>query len=78
MSWDFSTDPDFQEQLDWMAEFVRDEIWPLESIWHELGLDGLSRGDRAAAGAGQGARPVGDAPAAGARRARAWARCAWA
>jgi acyl-CoA dehydrogenase len=43
MSWDFSTDPDFQEQLDWMGEFVREEIWPLESIWPELGLDGLKR-----------------------------------
>src|SRR5437764_12674048 len=41
MSWDFSTDPDFQEQLDWMNEFVRREIWPLETIWRELGLDGL-------------------------------------
>src|SRR6266851_4594838 len=41
MSWDFSTDREYQEQLDWMAEFVRREIWPLESIWHELGLDGL-------------------------------------
>ncbi len=41
MSWDFSTDPDFQEQLDWMGELVRREIWPLEAIWHELGLDGL-------------------------------------
>ena len=25
MSWDFSTDPDFQQQLDWMNEFVRSE-----------------------------------------------------
>src|ERR1700712_3709636 len=41
MSWDFSTDPDFQEQLDWMDELVRREIWPLEAIWHDLGLDGL-------------------------------------
>src|SRR6202035_4605906 len=41
MSWDFSTDPDYQEQLDWMADFVRREIWPLESIWHDLGLEGL-------------------------------------
>src|SRR6201997_2664359 len=41
MSWDFSTDPDFQEQLDWMADFVRREIWPLETIWRELGIDGL-------------------------------------
>jgi acyl-CoA dehydrogenase len=49
VSWDFSTDPDFQEQLDWMAQFVRQEIWPLESVWHELpfggrcGIDGLRR-----------------------------------
>jgi acyl-CoA dehydrogenase len=41
MSWDFSTDPEFQEQLDWMADFVRREIWPLETIWRDLGIDGL-------------------------------------
>ena len=41
MSWDFSTDPDFQAQLDWMNELVRHEIWPLETIWRELGQDGL-------------------------------------
>jgi len=36
MAWDFSTDPDFQEQLDWMAQFVRAEIWPLETLVEEL------------------------------------------
>src|SRR6201993_1843124 len=41
MSWDFSTDPEFQEQLDWMSDFVRREIWPLETIWRQLGIDGL-------------------------------------
>jgi acyl-CoA dehydrogenase len=41
MSWDFSTEPDFQAQLDWMKEFVREEIWPLETIWRELDLEGL-------------------------------------
>jgi acyl-CoA dehydrogenase len=41
MSWDFSTEADFQEQLDWMDELVRTEIWPLETIRHELGIDGL-------------------------------------
>jgi acyl-CoA dehydrogenase len=41
MSWDFSTEPDFQAELDWMNELVREEIWPLEAIWHDLGLDGL-------------------------------------
>ena len=43
MSWDFSTDPEFQEQLDWMREFVRERIWPLETLIDELGYDGLKR-----------------------------------
>src|SRR6478672_8332102 len=43
MSWDFSTDPEFQEQLDWMREFVRERIWPLETLVDELGYDGLKR-----------------------------------
>jgi acyl-CoA dehydrogenase len=41
MAWDFSTDAEFQHQLDWMSAFVKEEIWPLETIVHELGLDGL-------------------------------------
>ena len=32
MAWDFETDPDFQAQLDWMEGFVRDEIFPLETL----------------------------------------------
>ena len=32
MGWDFSTEPEFQAQLDWMRDFVRDEIWPLETL----------------------------------------------
>jgi acyl-CoA dehydrogenase len=36
MAWDFSTEPEFQEQLDWMAAFVREEIWPLEAIFGEF------------------------------------------
>src|SRR4051794_9571174 len=43
MAWDFSTDPDFQEQLDWMAQFVRDEIWPLETLVEELDQPALDR-----------------------------------
>ena len=42
MSWDFSTDPEYEAQLEWMREFVRRDIWPLETIWHELGIDGLT------------------------------------
>ncbi len=30
MAWDFSTEPDFQQKLDWTREFVRDEIKPLD------------------------------------------------
>jgi acyl-CoA dehydrogenase len=39
MPWEFSTDPEFQEQLDWMNTFVREEIWPLETLdltWDQL------------------------------------------
>jgi acyl-CoA dehydrogenase len=32
MAWDFSTEPAFQAELDWMATFVREEIWPLETL----------------------------------------------
>ena len=36
MTWDFSTEPEFEEHLAWMREFVRDEIWPLETVADEL------------------------------------------
>ena len=32
MAWDFETDPEFQVELDWVAEFVRNEIEPLEFV----------------------------------------------
>ncbi len=32
MAWDFSTDPGFEGQLEWMRDFVREEIWPLETV----------------------------------------------
>ena len=43
MPWDFSTEPEFQSKLDWMREFVRERIWPLETLIDELGADGLTR-----------------------------------
>jgi acyl-CoA dehydrogenase len=43
MAWDFSTEPEFQRELDWMNAFVRDQIWPLETLLDELGWDGLTR-----------------------------------
>jgi acyl-CoA dehydrogenase len=33
MAWDFETDPDFQRKLDWMAQFVRAEIEPLDLVF---------------------------------------------
>jgi acyl-CoA dehydrogenase len=32
MTWDFSTEPEFEEKLEWMRGFVRDEIYPLEVL----------------------------------------------
>ncbi len=37
MAWDFSTEPDFQQKLDWMRHFLDEEILPLETLAHELG-----------------------------------------
>ena len=42
MPWDFSTEPEFQEKLDWMRTFVREEIWPLE-VLDEAGRDVILR-----------------------------------
>jgi acyl-CoA dehydrogenase len=32
MAWDFSTEPEFEEKLEWMRSFVRDEILPIETL----------------------------------------------
>jgi acyl-CoA dehydrogenase len=32
MAWDFETDPEFEAQLVWMRSFVREEIFPLETL----------------------------------------------
>ena len=62
MAWDFSTDPEFEAQLEWMRGFVREEIWPIEAIARR-DRAGRARPDRRAAeGAGEGAWPVGRAP----------------
>jgi acyl-CoA dehydrogenase len=41
MAWEFSTEPEFQRELDWMRDFVREEVWPLETL--DLELDQLRR-----------------------------------
>jgi acyl-CoA dehydrogenase len=37
MAWDFSTDAQYEEQLAWMREFVREEVFPIETL--SLGHD---------------------------------------
>jgi acyl-CoA dehydrogenase len=33
MAWDFSTEPDFQEKLDWARQFVADKVEPLDILY---------------------------------------------
>ena len=33
MSWDFSTDTEFEKKLDWVREFVREEVEPLDVLF---------------------------------------------
>src|ERR1700754_2196686 len=43
MPWDFSTEPEFEAKLEWMRGFVREQVWPLETLLDELGWEGLRR-----------------------------------
>jgi acyl-CoA dehydrogenase len=36
MAWDFETDPEFEKKLEWMRDFVKDEVYPLEVIAPEV------------------------------------------
>ena len=33
MAWDFSTEPEFQEKLDWTREFVQERVEPLDLLY---------------------------------------------
>ncbi len=72
MSWDFETDEVYQKELDWVDEFVREEVEPVDMVidhaW-DLARSGAPGADPAAPG--RGARPgaVGDAPRPAPRRA---------
>ena len=46
MAWDFSTETEFAAKLEWMRAFVRENVWPLETLMDELGWDGLRRAAR--------------------------------
>ena len=43
MGWDFSTDPEYAGEAGLGARFVREEIWPLETLVGELSQDALDR-----------------------------------
>jgi len=36
MAWDFETEPEFQEKLDWADRFVREEVEPLDLVFPNL------------------------------------------
>ena len=36
MAWDFRTDPEFQEQLDWIRDLVVNQIEPLDLVKHQM------------------------------------------
>jgi acyl-CoA dehydrogenase len=36
MAWDFETEPEYQEKLDWADTFVREEVEPLDLLWPDL------------------------------------------
>src|ERR1700693_5996359 len=39
MAWEFETEPEFQEKLEWMQTFMRQEVWPLEVLVNEVDSD---------------------------------------
>ncbi len=32
MAWDFETEPEFEKKLAWMREFMKEEVFPLETL----------------------------------------------
>lgn len=48
MAWDFETDPEFQEKLDWADAFVCEEVEPLDDVWPGLEFTPLNPRRRAA------------------------------
>jgi len=46
MAWDFETDPQYQEKLDWADAFVRREVEPLDLVWGGLEFTALDEARR--------------------------------
>jgi acyl-CoA dehydrogenase len=43
MAWDFRTEPEFQEQLDWIRDIVVDQIEPLDLVKHQMSRESWKR-----------------------------------
>ena len=41
--WDFSTDPEYQEKLDWADQFVRQNVEPLDLLYPKLAFSPLDQ-----------------------------------
>src|SRR5580698_9288694 len=41
MAWDFTTEPEFQEKLDWADQFVRNNVEPLDQLYPKLAFSPL-------------------------------------
>ena len=50
MGWDFETEPEYQEQLNWADRFVREEVEPLDLVWPGLQFTPLDGPRRRAVG----------------------------
>ena len=73
MAWDFSTDPEFQEKLDWVEQFCKEKVEPLDYVFPYAvrSPDPVVKALRPRAPAGgQGPGPLGALPRRGARRPR--------
>jgi acyl-CoA dehydrogenase len=42
MAWDFETDPDYQAKLDWVANFVRERVEPLDYLFPHKQFDPMT------------------------------------
>ena len=45
MAWDFETEPEFQQKLDWADTFVREEVEPLDYVWRHQQYEPLEGGE---------------------------------
>ena len=62
VAWDFETDPEFEEQLEWMRAFIDTELIPLEPILQRAHARRVGAGQGLPAGTGEGARALGRVP----------------